>query len=126
MQVGKILIKLPKKVRKGEVFKLRFIIFHPMETGRRRDPVTGELIPAHYLTRVRVYYDETLVNDVTTSPALSRNPYFMFKLKAVKSGTIRVEAEDNKGNRWSASAPLRVEDSEQAVRDAKKKWESLK
>ena len=44
-------IKLKAKAENGEV-TVKALIKHPMETGRRKDKDTGELVPAHFINEV--------------------------------------------------------------------------
>jgi len=107
-KVGEIYLRVPKQVKRGEVFKVKFVVIHPMETGRRKDPKTGKTIPPHYITKVELYYDDALVNEIETSPAISANPYFILKLKALQTGKVKVVVYDNKGGKWEKSALIKV------------------
>ena len=42
-------IKLKTKLQ-GDVAEVKSLMLHPMETGTRKDPDTGALIPAHHIT----------------------------------------------------------------------------
>ena len=42
-------IKIRAKI-KGDVAEVKALMPHDMESGRRRDPETNELVPAHYIT----------------------------------------------------------------------------
>jgi len=69
-----------------------------METGRRRDDETGQLIPAHFITELRLLHNGELVVAGNLSPAISRNPYFTFELSKAQFGdVIRVLWKDNLG-----------------------------
>ena len=69
-----------------------------METGRRRDDETGQLIPAHFITELRLLHTGELVVAGNLSTAVSRNPYFTFELSKAQLGdVIRVHWKDNLG-----------------------------
>jgi sulfur-oxidizing protein SoxZ len=69
-----------------------------METGRRRDDETGQLIPAHFITELRLLHNGELVVAGNLSTAVSRNPYFTFELSKAQLGdVIRVHWKDNLG-----------------------------
>ena len=36
----------------GDIADVRVLIGHPMETGLRKDPKTGELVPMHFIKTV--------------------------------------------------------------------------
>jgi sulfur-oxidizing protein SoxZ len=91
----------------GNKTLIRLLIDHPMETGRRRDEATGKLVPAHFITDLRVELNGQPVVNGLLSTAVSRNPYFSFRLNAAKPGdTLRVSWKDNRGN--TDSAELRI------------------
>lgn len=106
--IGRAVVRVPNTVKKGEVFKVQMVITHPMETGLRKDPKTGETIPAHYITKVEFYFGESKVATLLTGPGISANPYFSVGVKAEKSGTLVVKYEDNKGGKWEAKAEVNV------------------
>ena len=77
---------------------VRVLIQHPMETGRRRDEATGQLIPAHFITELTLMHNGTQVVKGNLSTAVSRNPYFTFELANAKLGdVIGVSWTDNLG-----------------------------
>ena len=45
MKIGSIMIRVPRKVKKGEIFKVMSITKHPMDTGLVKNPKTGKIIP---------------------------------------------------------------------------------
>jgi len=82
---------------------VRLMIEHPMETGRRRDEGTGKIVPAHFITDLRVELNGQPVVKGLLSTAVSRNPYFSFRLNAAKTGDrLKVIWVDNLGKRDSA------------------------
>ena len=44
-------VKVPSKVAKGEVFEVKSLISHTMESGQRKDRKTGETIPRMIINR---------------------------------------------------------------------------
>ena len=107
--IGRAIVRIPKKVKKGQIFKVQLVIIHPMETGLRKDPKTGKKIPAHFITHVDLYLNDKKVSRVNSSPGISKNPYFAIKMKAVESGTLKIVYGDNKGGKWEKSVSLVVE-----------------
>ncbi|GIX27159.1 thiosulfate oxidation carrier complex protein SoxZ [Pelomicrobium sp. G1] len=82
----------------GEVADVKLLINHPMETGQRKDPKTGQPIPAHFITNVTATLNGKPVLDAQWSQAVSRNPFLGFRVKGAKAGDkVKVSWVDNKG-----------------------------
>lgn len=91
----------------GAYTLVRLLIEHPMETGRRRDPATDKLAPAHFITELRVDLNGKNIIKGLLSTAVSKDPYFSFRLNQAKSGDLlRVTWVDNLGQ--SDSAEVRI------------------
>ncbi len=107
-RIGRAIVRVPRRITKGQVFKVQMVITHPMETGLRKDRKTGKLIPAHYLTKIEFIFNGTKVTTIHSGPGISKNPYFAIMMKAVESGTLVIKYEDNKGNKWEKSVQINV------------------
>ena len=101
-------LQVPPKVRKGEVFEIRVLVQHPMETGFRRD-VNGATIPVHVVDRLSCRINGREVFRAELGTGISANPYLVFTAVAEASGTVEVEWSDDRGERGSARAALTVE-----------------
>ena len=89
----------------GDICSVKVLMNHPMETGQRRDPKTGQLVPAHYIQNVTASLNGRLVMDAQWSQAISKNPFFGFKVKGARSGDrITVAWVDNLGDKSSTDA----------------------
>ena len=62
------------------------MISHPMENGRNRDPISGELIPAHFIEELTIKLNDTTVITVDMAGSMAKNPFFTFRLKSVANG----------------------------------------
>jgi sulfur-oxidizing protein SoxZ len=95
----------PMKIRatlRGDVAEVKVLINHPMETGQRKDPNTGETIPVHFIQLVTATLNGIPVMEAQWSQAISRNPFFGFKVRGAKAGDrIAVSWSDNKGDKGS-------------------------
>lgn len=90
-------IKLKVK-RSGDVVDVMSLAVHPMETGSRKDPESGELIPAHHITQITFRNNDRTVLSADLSTAVSRDPFFGFKYSGAKAGdTLHVSWIDNLG-----------------------------
>lgn len=86
---------------------IRVLITHPMETGRRKDEMTGETVAAHYIRTVRIEHKARTVASCDFSTAVSRDPYVSVRLKGSEPGDpIRVSWEDNQGQKDSQDAVI--------------------
>jgi len=90
-------VKVPKTVAKGEVFEVKALISHTMETGQRKDSKTGELIPRMIINKFIARFDGQEVFVADWHPAVSANPYISFFMRAEKSGTLELTWTDDKG-----------------------------
>ena len=77
---------------------LKSLILHPMETGAREDPDTGELVPRHHITKLIFTNNGETVMVANFSTAVSKNPYIDFSYRGAKAGdTLKVSWVDNLG-----------------------------
>lgn len=91
----------------GDVADVKVLIFHPMETGLRKDPVTGDIVPLHFIQRVLATHNGKTVLDGQWSQAVSKNPFLNFRVRGAKAGDkVAVSWEDNKGDKGSIEATL--------------------
>jgi sulfur-oxidizing protein SoxZ len=91
----------------GDVADVKVLMFHPMETGLRKDPVSGELIPAHFIQRVMATLNGKIVMEAQWSMAISKNPFVNFRIRGAKTGDkVNVAWEDNMGAKASIEAVL--------------------
>ena len=83
----------------GDVAEVKSLMLHPMETGSRKDPDTGELVPAHHITQLTFSNNGKTVMVANFSTAVSKNPYFGFKFRGAKAGdTLKVAWVDTRGD----------------------------
>lgn len=108
MAIAKARIKVPKSVAKGEIFQVKTLISHKMETGLRKDKKTGEKIPRMILNRFVCKYNGEEVFACDWSTPISANPYTAFYLKASESGTLDFIWTDDEGSVFEKSADITV------------------
>ena len=86
---------------------VKAILFHPMETGLRKNKETGAVIPAHYIQEVSVKHQDAEVMKVNMGIAVSKNPYLSVEIADAKKGDkINIGWLDNLGG--SASTEVTV------------------
>ncbi|ADO45888.1 sulfur compound chelating protein SoxZ [Hydrogenobacter thermophilus TK-6] len=108
MAVGAGILRVPKEAKKGEIVKVQMVITHPMEPGTRKDPQTGQIIPAYHLTKLEVLFNDKTVSVVDMGGGVSANPFIGLTLKVDESGIVKIAYEDNKGGKWEKTAEIRV------------------
>jgi sulfur-oxidizing protein SoxZ len=105
MILGKI--NVPATVKPGEVFEVRVLVQHPMETGFRRD-LDGKAIPMHIVNQLACTYAGREVFRAELGSGMSANPYIAFFVKASQGGEISVAWSDDRGDQGRASATVTV------------------
>ncbi len=85
--MARALIRVPPLVRAGEVFEVRVLVQHPMETGYRPG-ADGQIQPRDIVTRVEATLDGRPVFAADLFPAIAANPYLAFPLRVAASGTL--------------------------------------
>jgi sulfur-oxidizing protein SoxZ len=98
---------MPTQVRAGEVFKLRLLIQHPMETGYLLD-LNNQRIARNVITDLRCTYLGQEVFRIEPSSGLSANPSVEFFLRASQSGEVRIDWVDDRGLRGQVQRMLSV------------------
>ncbi len=80
-------IKLSAKL-KGSVADIKSLMLHPMDTGSRINPDTGNTVPAHHITQLIFTNNGKQVMVANFSTAISKNPFFGFSFEGAKAGDI--------------------------------------
>ncbi len=100
----------PMKIRawtENGLTTVKAIVFHPMETGQRKDKKTGQLIPAHFIQELTCTHAGRPVLTCLWSTAVSKNPFLSFRFKGAKSGdTLVISWKDNQGNSGQGEASI--------------------
>jgi sulfur-oxidizing protein SoxZ len=101
-------IKLDRKeVRKGEAVEVKTLVGHVMESGQRHGP-DGKLIPRMIINRFTCELDGMFVFGCDLESAISANPYFAFKFRPQRSGTLTFTWIDDEGTRIAATETVTV------------------
>lgn len=101
------MINVPETVAAGEVFEVKVLIQHPMETGFRPG-ADGRLIPRDIVREVACFYGGRQVFRAEFFPALAANPFLAFHLRAEGSGVIEIVWRDDDGGSFRAARELAV------------------
>jgi sulfur-oxidizing protein SoxZ len=99
------LVSVPRGIKRGEVFEVKPLAAHPMETGFRAG-FNGQLIPRDIVTHLTVRLDGIELFAMEMSPAIAANPYVAFPLVLERGGTLIVEWRGDNGFRAEARAEI--------------------
>ena len=106
--MAKARVKAPKSVKKGEVFEVKTLISHKMETGLRKNKKTGKKIPRKIINKFSVTYGGKEVFGSDWHPAVSANPYVSFFVKASASGPMKFQWTEDGGAVTEKSVNIKV------------------
>lgn len=82
---------------------LQVAIRHPNNSGFQIDPVSGDTIPAHYVTHIRFSSAAQPLLDVDAGISLSENPTIRIASDAALPEPVHVEVTDSKEAHFDAS-----------------------
>ncbi|MBI3506366.1 MAG: thiosulfate oxidation carrier complex protein SoxZ [Proteobacteria bacterium] len=102
------LVSVPARVKRGEIFEVKTLVAHPMETGFRPG-MNGALIPRDIIQRLVCRYDGAEVVDLTLSPAIAANPYVVIYVRATRSALVELDWTGDNGFAASHSVAVAVE-----------------
>ncbi|HPQ96830.1 MAG TPA: quinoprotein dehydrogenase-associated SoxYZ-like carrier [Thiolinea sp.] len=97
-RLGKMRLRMTQGDELSLGQRLQLIISHPNNTGMQKDQLSTLLIPEHYVTGVRVTFNEELLLEAETTFTLSENPNFSFSFDPHESGVLRAEMTDSQHN----------------------------
>jgi hypothetical protein len=104
-------MRISRRIKKDEVFKVKVRFEHPSFTGLgmvdENEERFNRAIPSTFIRNMLVYYGDELVSRFRTSSAIADSPLFTFKLRAVKEAPVKVVFIDDQGERWETSEKVK-------------------
>jgi sulfur-oxidizing protein SoxZ len=100
-------VKVPHTVTRGEIFEIKALMTHQMETGLRRD-AGGKLMPRKIVNAFSCRYNGEVVFSVDLHEAVAANPYLEFCARAQDSGTLEFVWHEDGGAVYTARQSLAV------------------
>ena len=100
-------VQVPSTATKGEIFQVKALISHQMETGLRHDS-EGKVIPRKIINKFVCRYNDVVVFSVDLHEAVAANPYIEFYLRATESGRLEFDWEEDSGGVYSLAHHLMV------------------
>ena len=104
----RVLLNVPKRVKRGEAIEVKVLISHPMESGQRRDEM-GRTVPRQIIREFRATYGGAEVLRLELHPAIAANPYLAFAARAEASGVLELSWIDDAGVSQTERASVEVE-----------------
>ena len=83
----------------------QLMIRHPNYTGMQMDQVTRLYVPAHFVTKVRIWQGDDLLLAIEGGISLSENPAFRFDYRPNGAGSFRAEMDDSEGKSFKQEWP---------------------
>ena len=92
----------------GKTTTVKAIMYHPMESGSRKDKDSGELIPAHFIKEIKAELNGETIISADWGTGVSKNPYWSFEFEGAKAGdTVKISWTDNLGETGSGEAVIK-------------------
>lgn len=104
---NKPLVKLPRTVKKGEIFIIKAKMKHAMETGWR-ETQKGEKVPRKRLNKFLCTFNGKDVFRADLHSGISADPYLMFPVKLTESGVFQFVWVEDGGAEYDTQAELQV------------------
>ncbi len=109
MKIGTIMVRVPEKVKAGEIFKVLSLAQHPMDTGLVKNKKTGKIIPEWIINKVDIYYDKRIIMTCDYGIAISTDPFLAFYVKAIdRTASLDFVMRDTKENIYKKSVSINV------------------
>ena len=98
-------VQIPPSVRRGEVFEIRLLLQHPMETGYRFD-VLGSAVPKNVVHTLTVDYAGQRIFQAEMGTGISANPFLSFYTRATESADLLLAWADDRGQQGRLAVPV--------------------
>lgn len=105
--VGRVRIRVPSTITKGEVIRVRALVTHPMEIlsfDKGRKPIERNY---HFVYKIVVTYNGKEILQAETTQAVSQNPFIAFPLKVTEPGKLVITFMDTHGKTYEGSADIK-------------------
>jgi sulfur-oxidizing protein SoxZ len=106
--MGRVLINVPAKAKRGEIIEIKTLISHPMETGYRPKG-DGTFYPRDIIQKFVCTLNGEELFRADLFPAIAANPFIAFTTKVAEGGLLVFSWIDDRGEAQMESAKLVVE-----------------
>lgn len=103
---GKVTIRVPPDIKRGDMVRIRSLVMHPMEIVQRQD---GKPIDKNYrfIHKVIATYNGREILQAETTQSISENPFFSVTFKATEPGTFKITFLDTHGGKYEGTAEIK-------------------
>lgn len=105
--MAEIKAKIPASVAKGEVFEIKTVIKHPMESGQRKGE-DGTVLPKKIINKFVCTYNGAEVVSADWYTGVASDPIMSFFVKASDSGAITLSFTDDDGSVYTHNGKITV------------------
>lgn len=89
--------RMRARLRDG-IVTVKVLMRHPMETGSRKDPASGQVVPRHFIRELTCEHNGTPVLTLDWGWGIAANPYLAFQIQGGSAGDkVTVTWSDNQG-----------------------------
>jgi thiosulfate oxidation carrier complex protein SoxZ len=105
--IGKVRIRIPSSIKRGDVVRVRSLVIHPMEIVQRDK--AGKPLDKNYLfiNKVIVTYNGREILQADTTQSISENPFFSFTFKPTEPGMLKITFLDTHGGKYEGTAEIK-------------------
>lgn len=104
---SRAIVTFSNQVKRGELFSIRAIVQHDMESGFRHTE-QGVRVPRDIIREFVCTYNGRLVFRADLHPGIGSNPIFIFDAKADQSGMIECKWSGDNGYLTVLQQPITV------------------
>ena len=102
-RLGKMKMSLFGETVPGQSSTVQVMVSHPNNSGMQFDQVSRHYIPAHFVHKLGVSYNDKEIVKIDTNFSLSENPAIRFSFVPERNGKLAAYAIDTKNNRFEHS-----------------------
>jgi hypothetical protein len=105
-EIGKARVRVPSRIKPGDVINVRVLVIHPMERVERdkQDKIIEKNY--NYINKVIVTYLGKTMITLDTTQSVSENPSFTFTLRVTDPGQIKVTFLDTARGKYEGTADV--------------------
>lgn len=107
-RLGKMKLRLDEIITAGQPSVAQILVSHPNNSGMQFDQISRNYIPAYFVHKIGVSFNDEEVFTLDTNFSLSEDPSVHFTFVPKEDGVISVYALDTKNNRYENSWPVTV------------------
>ncbi|MFZ1060092.1 MAG: thiosulfate oxidation carrier complex protein SoxZ [Candidatus Rokuibacteriota bacterium] len=106
-EIGKVRIRIPSSIKRGDVVRVRSLVIHPMEIVQRDKagkPIDKDY---HFINKVIATYNGREIFQADTTQSISENPFFSFAFKPMEPGMLKITFLDTHGGKYEGTAEIK-------------------